>query len=312
MEEYQYTQANKTQSQGLSLLSLPTELILLIVAHLPLAEMLAFAGTAKKVKQLVYEEILNNIKEYDQWKAQDHYQEIPLIKYNLNVLKLKYQKLHHDYNAYCFLQTLAPQEQLRTAANQSEYKKIFLRYPIFYKAHLLNAPECSINIYKDCEDKKFLSPICELVELPENITLPQLLTHIKENANQLPLMKYFAQQLLENNDLSSNYCLKALEIIQGDTSNFKKAHKHANMILEDITKDFSEAEISRRFSTDEKWVKACQEMYKVYNLLKAILDSCSQNPEDRQQLYEQLRTQAQAKLSTSVSELTASFDMLRH
>lgn len=312
MEEYQYAQANNTQSQGLSVLSLPTELILLIIAHLPLPEMLAFAGTVKRVKLLVYEEILNNIKEYDQWKAQDHYQETPLIKYNLNVLKLKYQKLHHDYNAYCFLQTLAPQEQLRTAANQSEYKKIFLRYPIFYKAHLLNTPEFSINIYKDCEDKKFLSPICELVELPENITLLQLLTHIKENDHQLPLMKYFAQQLVGSNDLSSSYCLKALEIIQGDTSNFNKAHKHDNMILENIAKDFSEVEISRGFSTDEQWVKACQEMYKIYNLLKAILDGCSQNQEDRQKLCEQLKTQAQAKLSISVPEQTASSDMLRH
>jgi|GEM_PF-5727998 len=303
------------------LLMLPNELIMHVISYLPLSSMLFFRGTVKKVDALVQREVFKiSHKKYAKLQAQynNNQNRLSIIQNNFTILKEQYQPLHPDYAIYKTLESLSREEQIKTAADSSQpktFKEVFLRYPTLYQSHLFTQftqqPNYIVKVTMNYENKKVLIATprfsLQLASALGKKTLNQLLSDIKENYNQLPLMEYFACTVITSGCISPKYCIKALAIIRQETSNFQVQQEDNAPAWRKITKNFSKPEVSLSYRTDEAWKKSCQDMGQIYDFLKAILDGCSHDPKDQKQLCEKLiklctTLESQAHIKNQVSK----------
>jgi|GEM_PF-3842912 len=106
------------------------------------------------------------------------------------------------------------------------------------------------------------------------------------------LIRNFAHQLIASNYLSTECYIKALKAIEYDYSHpFQAAAHIANLI---------EAE-SIQFASPENFRQAFEDAYQAYLLLKALLEGCQQQDHE-QQLLQQIKKQARAKLTRQTNE----------
>lgn len=234
------------------------------------------------------------------------------MRLKANILKRGIQAI------YKTLEALSHKERMKTAADSSRkkaFKEVFLRYPTLYQSHLFTQftqqPNYIVSVTSNYEKKKVLIATprfsLQLASGLREKTFNQLLSHIKRNYNQLPLMEYFAWTVITSGCIATKYFIKALAIIRQETSNFQVQQEDNAPAWRKITKNFSKPEVSMSYNTDEAWKKSCQDMGQIYDFLKAILDGCSHDPKDQKQLCEKLiklctTLESQAHIKNQVSK----------